>query len=296
VQQLIQKDDAERPLEEQVCSVRTVDATGVAVSHDGEVMYDYSSAPRYAASPADSAVTERPAVLGTVLALLGFASIFTACGAFLAPLLGPSALIISVVGSLGTLLALFVVRERSPLNLILLYAFATFEGLALGLILESYLTSGMGSVVLNAALTTAAVTLGAGAYGYTTRRDFSGAGAILTVGLIGVIVASVIGIFIQQPLLYIAISAVSAVLFTGFLVYDLNRVAQSRGATQGEAILLAVSVYLDVFNVFLALLQMIEREGSDLESANIPGRCGRGTRHRWPGRLFHGGVERDESC
>jgi len=78
------------------------------------------------------------------------------------------------------------------------------------------------------------------------------------VGLIGVIVASVIGIFIQQPLLYVAISALSAVLFTGYLVYDLNRIAQSRGATQGEAILLAVSVYLDVFNVFLSLLQIFD--------------------------------------
>ena len=76
--------------------------------------------------------------------------------------------------------------------------------------------------------------------------------------MIGVIVASVIGIFIQQPLLYVAISALSAVLFTGYLVYDLNRIAQSRGATQGEAILLAVSVYLDVFNVFLSLLQIFD--------------------------------------
>jgi len=226
------------------------------MGHDGQDMYDYSSVPPYTGSPSESAVAESPAVLGTVLALLGFASIFTACGAFLAPLLGPSALIISIVGSLGTLLGLYVARERSPLNLILLYAFATFEGLALGLILESYLTSGMGSVVLNAALTTAAVTLGAGAYGYTSKRDFSGAGAILTVGLLGVIVASIVGIFLQQPLLYIAISAVSALLFTGFLVYDLNRIAQSRGATQGEAILLAVSVYLDVFNIFLSLLQI----------------------------------------
>ena len=41
-------------------------------------------------------------------------------------------------------------------------------------------------------------------------------------------------------------------------MYDLNRVAQSRGATQGEAILLAVSVYLDVFNLFLALLQLFD--------------------------------------
>jgi modulator of FtsH protease len=221
-------------------------------------MYDYSSASEFAATPTDSAVAERPSVLGMVLGLLGFASLFTAGGEFIAPLLGSSAFVISIVGSLGTLLALFAARDRSPLNLGLLYAFATFEGLALGLILESYLTIGMGTVVLNAALTTAAITLSAGAYGYTTRRDLSGIGAFLTVGLIGVLVASLVGIFIQQPLLYVAISAVAAVLFTGFLVYDLNRVAQSRGATQGEAILLAVSVYLDVFNLFLALLQLFD--------------------------------------
>src|SRR6266567_5923097 len=106
---------------------------------------------------------------------------------------------------------------------------------------------------MNAAAATAAVTLGAGAYGYTTKRDLSGMAGFLFVGLLGVIVASVVGIFIQLPLLSVAISAVAAVLFTGFLVYDLNRVAQSRGATQGDAILLAVSVYLDIFNLFLAL-------------------------------------------
>jgi len=56
--------------------------------------------------------------------------------------------------------------------------------------------------------------------------------------------------------LYIGISAVAAVLFTGFLVYDLNRVANSRGATEGQVILLTVSVYLDILNLFLALLRL----------------------------------------
>jgi FtsH-binding integral membrane protein len=70
------------------------------------------------------------------------------------------------------------------------------------------------------------------------------------------VVASLVGIFVQLPILYIIISAVAAVLFTGFLVFDLNRVAQSRGATEGQAILLAVSVYLDIFNLFLALLRL----------------------------------------
>jgi FtsH-binding integral membrane protein len=126
------------------------------------------------------------------------------------------------------------------------------------LILESYITAGLATVVLDAALTTAAMTIAAGVYGYTTKRDLSGLGGILTVGLIAILVASVVGIFVRMPLLYIGISAVSAVLFTGFLVYDLNRVAQSRGATEGQAILLAVSVYLDVFNLFLALLRLFD--------------------------------------
>jgi modulator of FtsH protease len=65
-----------------------------------------------------------------------------------------------------------------------------------------------------------------------------------------------VGIFVHLPALYIAISAVATLLFTGFLVFDLNRVAQSRGASEGTVILLAVSVYLDIFNLFLALLRL----------------------------------------
>src|SRR5207253_10727786 len=147
-------------------------------------------------------------------------------------------------------------RERSPLNLGLLYAFATFEGMLLGLILDAYVAQGLGGVVLNAAGTTAAVTLGAGAYGYTTKRDLSGMRGFLFVGLIGVIVASLVGLFVQMPLLYVGISAVAALLFTGFLVFDLNRVANARGATEGQVILLTVSVYLDILNLFLALLRL----------------------------------------
>ena len=203
-----------------------------------------------------------PAVLGKVLGLLGFAFLFTAGGAVIGRSLGPGAFLLSIVGSFATVIALQFLRDRSPLNLALLYGFATFEGMALGLILEAYVAQGLGGAVFNAAATTAAVTLAAGAYGYTTKRDLSGLGGILLVGLIGVVVASVVGIFVQLPLLYIVISAVAAVLFTGFLVFDLNRVANSRGATEGQAILLAVSVYLDIFNLFLALLRLFGFAGS----------------------------------
>jgi modulator of FtsH protease len=225
-------------------------------------VYNYSRGSRPFDYPTDAvALGERQAVLGKVLGLLGFACVFTAGGALIGVSLGPGAFLISIIGSFATLIALNFVREKAPLNLALLYAFATFEGMALGLILDSYIAAGAGAVVVNAAVTTAAVTLAAGAYGYTTHRDLSGMGGILMIGLIGVIVASVVGIFVQLPLLYIGISAVAALLFTGFLVFDLNRVARTRGATDGQAIMLAVSVYLDIVNLFLALLRLFGMGG-----------------------------------
>jgi modulator of FtsH protease len=80
--------------------------------------------------------------------------------------------------------------------------------------------------------------------------------SLLTIGLVAVVIASVVGLFIQLPLLWLLVSAVSAVLFTGFLVFDLNQVANARGASEGDTILLAVNVYLDIFNLFLALLRI----------------------------------------
>ena len=229
-------------------------------------MYDYTRQTPYRDFGSSVALGERSAILGKVLALLGFSFIFTAGGALIGRNLGPGAFFISLIGSFGTLIALQFLRERSPLNLALLYGFATFEGMLIGLILEAYIARGMGAVVLNAALTTAAVTLAAGTYGYTTKRDLSGMGGILFVGLLGVIIASVVGIFIQLPLLYVGISAVAAVLFTGFLVFDLNRVAAMRGATEGQAILLTVRVYLDIVNLFLALLRLFGFAGGGSSS------------------------------
>jgi modulator of FtsH protease len=221
-------------------------------------MYDYSRGTPYTTDfGAETALgTQRSAILNKVLGLLGFAFLFTAGGAVIGRSLGPGALLISVIGSFATLIALQFLRERSPINLALLYGFATFEGMLLGQILDAYIRGGMGGVVVTAGLTTAAVALAAGAYGYTTKRDLSGMGGILFIGLLGVLVASLVGIFVQAPLLYIGISAVAAVLFTGFLVFDLNRVATMRGASEGTTILLAVSVYLDIVNLFLSLLRI----------------------------------------
>jgi FtsH-binding integral membrane protein len=79
----------------------------------------------------------------------------------------------------------------------LLYTFATGEGVTLGLLLQSYVAHGLGGIVIDAAATTAAITLAAGAYGATTRRNLAKLSGILFVGLIGVIAAALLGLHCQ---------------------------------------------------------------------------------------------------
>jgi modulator of FtsH protease len=202
-------------------------------------------------------VGARGQALGRVLGLLGLAALFTAAGAVTSPAFGRLGFFLGLIGGIGCLIALNFVKERAPLNLILLFAFATFEGILLGGILEVYLAQGLGLLVLNAASATGLVTLVAGGYGYTTKRDLTGMGSVLFIGLLVLIGASIIGLFLHLALLQIAIAAGGSVLFTAFLVFDLNRIARAGQVSQGDTILMAVSVYLDVVNLFLFLLQLL---------------------------------------
>jgi len=195
--------------------------------------------------------------LAKVMGLLGLAAIFTAIGAFVSPVVGQIGFWVALIGGLVIIFALRAARYVAPLNLILRVLFATLEGVVLGKVLELYISKGLSLIVFQAAAATAVAALAAGFVGYTTHRDLSNLGGFLMVALVIVIVASLIGLFIHAQLLWTVISAVSAILFSAFLVYDLNRVARTQGATEGQAIMLAVSVYLDIYNLFLDLLSLL---------------------------------------
>jgi len=197
-----------------------------------------------------------PSTLGKVLGYLGLTMAFTALGALFGPAVGPLGVLLGWIGALVCLIALQFLRERTPVNLLLLFGFAFLLGLGLGETLASYVAAGMGDVVLAAAGTTAVITVVAGGIGYTTKRDLTGLGGVLFLALIGVIVASLIGLFLRFPLYWTVVSAISALLFTGFIVYDLNRIARAGRVSEGGAILLAVSVFLDIVNLFLSLLRL----------------------------------------
>src|SRR3972149_2793560 len=106
-----------------------------------------------------------------VLGLLVFTFVFIAISASFSGSPGRVALLPGSIVGVVALIVLFWLRERSPLNLRLLYAFATLEGMALGVVLDSLIARGLSGAVLHAEATTADLTLVAGAYGATTRQD-----------------------------------------------------------------------------------------------------------------------------
>jgi modulator of FtsH protease len=221
--------------------------------------FDYGPSPERTWS-----ATERGTnALSRVLGLLGLAAAITAGGAFLGPLLGQTGFWISLIGGFVVLLVLRFARNASPINMVLFVVFSALEGVVLGDVLEIYIAQGASLIVFQAAAATAVAALAAGAVGYFTHRDLSRLGGYLFIALIVVVVASIVGLFIQSGVLWTVISAVSALLFTAFLVFDINRVARAGNISEGDAIVMAISVYLDIYNLFLDLLNLLGgRRGS----------------------------------
>jgi FtsH-binding integral membrane protein len=204
----------------------------------------------------------RGTLVGQVMGLLAFSLLFTAGGYLVARPLGMLGMILGMVGSLGCVVALSFARAKmsSGVALGVFYAFSVFEGMLLGLIIDQYLARGMGMVVVNAATTTAALVLVLSAYAWTTKRDLSGMGAYLMAGLLAVLLAGLVMMVLSffgvaMGAFGFLLSVVTAVLFSGFVMYDMQRLKNAREG-QDDAIMLAVGIYLSIFNLFLAILRI----------------------------------------
>lgn len=203
---------------------------------------------------AQAAAQARNTLLGQVLGLLAFSMIFTAGGAFVAPVLGSSALTVGGLGGLITFAVLFFWQRLQPvLRLAVFYLYSLFQGITLGAIIGSYVVAGQADVVVLAAGTTAGLVLALAGYAWTTSRDLSGWGAYLFMGLIGVLIAAVIGLFVQAPLFQLVVSAATAIVFSGYLLYHVQAIKSGRG----EPIGLAISIYIDILNVFWSILRIL---------------------------------------
>lgn len=165
-----------------------------------------------------------------------------------------------VIAQLGIVVGLSgAVKRLSPgaaTGLFMLYSALT--GVTLSAVLVAY----SGAAVFKAFLTTAGMFGAMSIYGWTTKRDLTGWGSFLFMGLIGIIIASVVNIFMASPMLDFVISGVGVLIFTGLTAYDTQQLKamgetapDDAGAVRKATILGALRLYLDFINLFLMLLR-----------------------------------------
>ncbi len=139
------------------------------------------------------------------------------------------------------------------------WAFATLMGLSLSTIFLVY----TGASIAVTFFATAAAFAGLSLYGYTTQKNLSGWGSFLIMGVVGLLVAMIINMFLQSPALMYAISFIGVLIFAGLTAYDTQRLkeqyAMLRGTEfAGKAIVLgALTLYLDFINMFQFLLSFM---------------------------------------
>jgi FtsH-binding integral membrane protein len=190
---------------------------------------------------------------GQVFGLLGFSFVFTAAGAFLAPRF-PSVTPFAGIAGLVILLVLGFVRGLAPtLRLGLFYLFSVLQGFVLSTVLRGYVAAGQGDIVVLAAAVTAGTLAVLGGYGWTTKRELSGLGGYLFIGLIGVLIAGIVNIFVRAPLFSVVVAGATAIVFSGYTAVHFQQLRRN----QGEPIGLALAIYLDILNLFWAILRLL---------------------------------------
>lgn len=142
------------------------------------------------------------------------------------------------------------------------YVYAAAVGLSLSFIFAVY----TGTSIAQTFLVTAIAFAGLSLYGYTTKKDLSGMGTFLIMGLIGLIVASIVNIFLASSALAFAISVIGVLIFAGLTAYDTQTIKNTyvAHAVHGDtewlgkaAIMGALNLYLDFINMFMFLLNFL---------------------------------------
>jgi FtsH-binding integral membrane protein len=147
-------------------------------------------------------------------------------------------------------------RMRTSTLQILFWAFAALMGLSMSTLFLVY----TGVSIAQTFFATAAAYLALSLWGYTTKRDLSGFGTFLIMGVVGILVAMLINLFLQSSAMALAISAIGVLLFAGLTAYDTQRIKsmyfQVAGSDMmGKVVIMgALSLYLDFINMFQFLL------------------------------------------
>ena len=141
----------------------------------------------------------------------------------------------------------------------LFWGFAFVMGLSMSTVFLVY----TGVSIAQTFFAVAAAFLGLSLWGYTTKKDLSGFGTFLIMGVVGLLVAMIINLFLRSPAMYYAISAIGVLLFAGLTAYDTQKIKSMYAYVAGTdmmgktAIMGALNLYLDFINMFQFLLSFM---------------------------------------
>jgi hypothetical protein len=199
--------------------------------------------------------------MGTALAVSGIVAIFSSQSeALMSAIYGSPLQWVVMLAPLGMVffLSARVNKMSASAAQTTFWVFSALMGLSLSYIFLVYTPVSIVRVFFITAGTFGAMSL----YGYTTKRDLSGMGSFLMMGLFGIIIASVVNIFMQSSAMQFAISVIGVLVFVGLTAYDTQKIRENYLASDGsetmskKAIMGALMLYLDFINLFLMLLHL----------------------------------------
>ncbi len=195
------------------------------------------------------------------LALTGAVAYMAAAGGLYRALVGTPLYWIVLLAPLGLVMFLSFRIEKMSLGTAQLsfWAYAALVGLSLAGIFLVYTGASIARVFFITAGTFGAMSL----YGYSTRRDLTHVGSFLFMGLIGIVIAGLVNMFIASTALQLTLSVIGVIVFVGLTAWDTQRIkamyveADGAIAAGKKAIMGALALYLDFLNLFLMLMQLL---------------------------------------
>lgn len=198
------------------------------------------------------------------LGLTGVVAIFSVQSGLTYALAASPLFFIILLGELGLVffLAARVTKMKASTATTLFLIYSLLNGLTLSALFLRYTASSIGATFL----VTAGMFGAMAVYGMVTKKDLSGMGSFMFMGLIGIIIASIVNIFLQSSGLYWVISGIGVLVFVGLTAYDVQKIkeigeqgimSQGEGAIQRFAIMGALTLYLDFINLFIFLLRFL---------------------------------------
>jgi modulator of FtsH protease len=203
-----------------------------------------------------TAVLSTNKVIRNTYSLLSLTLLFSAvtAGVSMTLNLPHPGLLLTLVGYFGLLFAISKFRNQG-LGVVLVFALTGFMGFTLGPILNSYLSLANGaSIVMTAMAATGAIFLGLSGYALVSRRDFSFMGGFLMVGILVAFLAGLGAIFMEMPMLSLAVSSMFVLLMAGLILFETSNIIHG-GET--NYVMATVTLFVSIFNLFTSLLHLL---------------------------------------